>query len=99
MSIMDGKTIAIVSYITLIGWVIALILNSEAKDKHASFHLRQMLMLMLAAVVLGWIPILGLIAGVVIFIFWILGLISAVNGTKKEVPILGPLAQKWFTFI
>ena len=29
-------------------------------------------------------------------IFWIMGLVSAVNGQEKEVPIIGPLAQDWF---
>jgi uncharacterized membrane protein len=93
---MKGKTIAIVSYITIIGWVIALVLNQDKKDKFASFHIRQSLLLIIAAAVLGWIPVLGWILAIVIFVFWIIGLISAVQGTKKEVPVLGPLAQKWF---
>jgi uncharacterized membrane protein len=27
---------------------------------------------------------------------WILGLVSAINGQMKPMPILGPLYQKWF---
>ena len=44
---MDGKTKAIVAHITLIGWIIALVLNSQQKDEYASFYIRQMLELII----------------------------------------------------
>jgi uncharacterized membrane protein len=91
----EGKTIAIVSYITWIGWVIALIMNMDKKNEFAKFHLRQTLLIWLGAL-LTWIPFIGWIWGVFLFILWIIGLIGAVNGEKKEVPLLGPLAQDWF---
>lgn len=92
----EGKTYAIVAYITWIGWIIALILNSKKKHDLASFHLRQTLIIFLAALVFGWIPVVGIIVGLVLLVFWILGLIAAINGEKKEVPIIGALGQKWF---
>jgi uncharacterized membrane protein len=91
----DGKTIAIISYITFIGWIIALIMNQDKKDDLARFHIRQSLLLMLASI-LGSIPILGWIWGIFILVLWIMGLIAAINGEKKEVPLLGKLAQDWF---
>jgi len=92
----QSKLVAIISYITLIGWVIALVLNMQSKTKLGSFHIRQALIVMLAAAVLGWIPVLGWILGIIVFIFWIMGLVSAINGKEKEIPVIGPLAQDWF---
>jgi uncharacterized membrane protein len=91
----EGKTIAIISYITWIGWIIAFIMNTEKKNDFARFHLRQSLIIMLGSL-LAWIPFVGWIWGVFLFVLWILGLIAAINGQKKEIPVLGSLAQQWF---
>jgi uncharacterized membrane protein len=92
----DGKVVAIVSYITLIGWIVALIMNHSNKTELGSFHIRQTLLLFIVAIVLGWIPIIGWLLSIVLFVFWIIGFIGAVNGEKKEMPIIGKLAQDWF---
>lgn len=91
----EGKTIAIISYITWIGWIIALIMNMEKKNDFARFHIRQTLLIFLGSI-LAWIPFIGWIWGIFLFILWIIGLIAAINSEKKEVPILGHLAQDWF---
>jgi uncharacterized membrane protein len=93
---MDGKTKAIVAHITIIGWIIALVINSSEKDEIASFYIRQLLGLYLTAVVLAIIPVLGWALSVVIFVFWILSLIGAISGEMKETPILGRYYQDWF---
>ena len=46
---MDAKSRGIVAYITLIGWIIAIATN-DPKDKFASFHIRQMLGLLITGV-------------------------------------------------
>ena len=92
----EGKTLAIVSYITLIGLILAFILNNDKKNEFTKFHIRQALMLFLCGLVLGWIPLLGLVVGLAIFIFWIMGLICAIQGQAKEVPLIGKFAQDWF---
>lgn len=99
---MDSKTRGIVAYITFIGWIVAIATNNP-KDEQASFHIRQMLglvILAIAANLIMIIPILGWIAGPIISIFalvcWIIGLISAVQGERKEVPIVGAKFQDWF---
>jgi uncharacterized membrane protein len=93
---MDGKTKAIVAHITLIGWIIALVLNSSEKDEFASYYIRQLLGLYLLGLVLSFIPILGWILNIVVFVFWILSLVGAVQGEKKETPIVGKYFQEWF---
>lgn len=92
----DGKTIGIVSYITLIGWIIAIILNSSTKSSFASFHLRQTLGLWLMLLVLSIIPIINIFAWALVLILWIIGLVSAVNGEEKPVPFVGGYFQEWF---
>jgi len=92
----QAKLVAILSYITLIGWIIALILNQSKKTELGSFHVRQALLLMVAGLVLAWIPIIGWLLSIVVFIFWIMGLVYAIQGKQKEVPVIGSYAQKWF---
>jgi uncharacterized membrane protein len=103
----EGKTRAIIAHMTLIGWIIALVMNNERKDEFASFYIRQMLGLViigvatsLVASIFAIIPFVGLLVGPVLwlalFALWILSLISAVNAEKKELPIIGEHFQQWF---
>jgi len=90
---MDKRATAIVSYFSLIGWIIAYC----AGDKEgAKFHLNQSLVILLAGIIAGAcaiIPIIGnlvsSILGVIVFIFWVMGLIFACENKEQEVPILG----------
>ncbi len=98
----DPKIVGIVAYLTLIGWIVALIMNNP-KSSYGSFHLRQSLGIMLLFLVSGFImiiPILGWIIGLVgylfAFVLWIIGLIGAVQGTQKPAPLLGEKSQEWF---
>jgi uncharacterized membrane protein len=93
---MDGKTKAIVAHITLIGWIIALVINSNEKDEFASFYIRQLLGLYIAGLILSLIPILGWILSIVVFVFWILSLIAAIQGRMEETPVVGSYFQEWF---
>lgn len=92
---MDGKTKAIVAHITLIGWIIALVLNSQEKDEYASFYIRQMLGLLIISF-LGFIPLLGIIFGIAALVLWIISLIGAASGEMKPSPIVGQYFQDWF---
>ncbi|MFW5990589.1 MAG: hypothetical protein ACOCQX_00005 [Candidatus Nanoarchaeia archaeon] len=91
--------VAILSYITIIGWIIALVLHQENKTSLGSFHLRQALLLMIAGLVLTFIPIIGWLLNIVVFVFWIMGLVYAIQKQEKEVPLIGGLAQQWFHMI
>jgi uncharacterized membrane protein len=103
----EDKTVAIVSYLTLIGFIAAIIIHSNKKTKLGAFHLRQMLGFFLTCIAMGFaeivlliIPILGWLAVFAIWIFlvvcWIMGFIAAMNSQMKPMPIVGPLYQKWF---
>jgi uncharacterized membrane protein len=103
----EDKTVAIVSYLTLIGFIVAIVMHSSKKTKLGAFHLRQMLGLFLTGLAVGFsqiillfIPILGWLAIFVLWCsmlaLWVMGLIAAVNGQMKPMPVVGPLYQKWF---
>lgn len=81
---MDAKTTAIVSYIGWIGWIIALVAGQK-DDAFAKHHLNQTLILNIISI----IP-LG-ITQVFAFILWIMGIIDAVKGESKPLPIIGGL--------
>jgi len=98
----NGKTVAIISYLTLIGWIIAFIMHNSKKTELGAFHLRQMLGLIALGVVLSiisrvaGIAILAWIIQLAIFVLWVLGFIGAIQGEKKKIPLLGDQFQEWF---
>jgi uncharacterized membrane protein len=42
------------------------------------------------------IPFVNILVGICLLVLWIMGLISAIKGEMKPVPLMGPLYQKWF---
>ena len=93
---MDKKTTDIVAYLTVIGLIIAFV----AGDKEASkFHLNQSLVIWLVStvvgLVVGWVPLIGWLVSFVVGIFctvcWFIGIISAIQGTEKSVPLIGQI--------
>jgi uncharacterized membrane protein len=95
----NAQLIAIVSYLTLIGWIIAFILYQNDKSELAIFHLRQALGIVIIGAIgwiIFWIPIIGWFAAIFLFVIWIMGIISAAQGEMKPVPLLGKLFQDIF---
>lgn len=96
---MDKKTTSWVAYLTFIGWIVAFC----AGDKEsAKFHLNQALVIWLgylcvivATMILVFIPILGVLAiwaaYIYLFVMWIIGLINAINQEEKELPLIGKI--------
>lgn len=92
----SGKTIAIVAHLTLIGWIIALIMNSNNKSEIGSFYIRQVLGLGLLGILLSFIPVIGWIASIGVLVLWIMSLVGAFSGETKLTPFLGEYFQSWF---
>ncbi len=107
----DGKTIALVSYLTIIGWVIAFVMHGNHKTSLGIFHLRQSAFLMVIGIgvyavqffllfipYIGWMvsALIG-IMGLGLLLLWILGLIAAINGEEKPLPIFGMKIQQMFS--
>jgi uncharacterized membrane protein len=98
----EDKKIAVIGYLTIIGSVVAIIMNSEKKYSFASFHNRQSLGLFLLFFALGypigyfdsWAITMGFY--LFFFIFWIYGFMGALQYEQREIPLLGKLFQKLF---
>ena len=89
----DNKVMALLAYIGILFLVPLL----AAKDsKFAKFHTNQGIVLFIAVIILGVvmaIPILGWIVGavggVITLVLAIIGIVNAVQGRAKELPIIG----------
>lgn len=114
-AVAEDKTVAILSYLTLIGFIVALVLNGSKKTKLGAYHLRQTLGFLITLIVgwiavmmmifvlafipfIGWIliPVTWLAFVVATLTLWVMGLIAAINGNMKPMPVVGPMYQKWF---
>ena len=98
-----GKQTAIVSYLTLVGTVIAIFMNQEEnRSGFASFHIRQALGIFNTFFLLGY-PIgyldnwmVSASFWVIIFILWLYGFMNCLNGEQKSVPLVGAFYQNLF---
>lgn len=109
----DGKTVAIVSYLSIIGWIIAYVMFGSNKTSLGAYHLRQAIALFIIAlatwvlqILFLFIPFIGWLIGILLvfvyiglFVLWVMGLIAAINGEEKPMPIIGVKAQQWFSGI
>ena len=98
-SIEEGKSIAITSYILIIGVLIAMSMNSENKNSFASFHIRQALGLSLAFISNFDSFMITFPMWICISILWTYGIFSAIQGQTRPIPLVGNLFQKWFKSI
>ena len=104
-TVKQGRTTAIVAYLTMIGALIALFMNLEPKNSFARFHIRQafglhLIFLGFALFLSKWFNEYAWIGLYIFYItLWFYGFLGAINGKKQSVPVLGAYFQKWFTFV
>lgn len=85
----SSTSFGIVAYITWIGLLIAF-LAGDRTDPYLRFHLNQALVINLFGLV-GLVPVIGWICRIFVFVCWIIAIIGAAQGQKKEVPLLGSI--------
>jgi len=92
---MSKRTTDAVAYLTWVGLIIAFILGDRVGSR---FHLNQSLVIWLVGTIVGLlagIPLLGWLIGLVGGLFcavcWFIGIVSAVTGSEKPVPLLGQI--------
>ena len=102
LTVNEGKTAAIISHFTVIGLIIAFVLNMNKKNAFASFYIRQMLGLNLLYMANIWIVYrylgntIGWAVGVLLFVLWLISLLAVLKGEKKLVPVVGEQFQNLF---
>ncbi len=96
------RTTAAIAYLTVIGLIIAIVLNANKRDDFVSFHIRQSVGILFFSIVIMFltaIPFLGVLiyifGGLFLLVLWIAGLINALGGKKQPVPVLGYKFEEW----
>lgn len=97
-----NTVVGVLSYITILGFIVALIIHLNQKDsdkKFGAFHLRQALGLgvlqFLVSLALNLIlPIFKIdtnpnLLSFAVFVFAIIGILNAAKGELKELPLIG----------
>jgi len=103
----EGKIPAVLSYFGVLGLLIAYLMTQNKKNSFVAYHMRQgigFLILSIALYIVAFIlaiavPKIGFIAMLAylgILVFWVLGIINAVGGHKKPLPLVGEKFQEWF---
>ncbi|QGK73484.1 DUF4870 domain-containing protein [Flavobacterium sp. SLB02] len=108
---MNNKTLSILSYITIIGWIIAYVKNKDVTPKSdlVTYHLKQgfgiflisLITNIILSVVVSILPALFFLSyvGYAILILWIFGIINAANEQKKPIPVVGKIFEDKFDFV
>jgi len=108
---MPKKTVSVISYMTIIGWLIAYReYEKGAKSSLVKYHLEQSFGLAIIVVVTNIILILPvffdtffiillIINNMGLVILWIAGLISAYHGVRLPLPFIGFYFKDKFRFI
>lgn len=107
---MDNKTLSIVSYITLIGWLIAYFVGKEKADDLLKYHLKQSFGLMIIGVatniastilitIVNSLSFITPIIGLLLLVLVIIGILNAVKQEKKPLPIIGKWCEGNFNFL
>ncbi|TCD11129.1 hypothetical protein EZ449_06440 [Pedobacter frigidisoli] len=105
----DGKAASIVSYFGILWLVAYFAMYKDKKTDLSTYQLRQSLLINILYVIVGIAGniVLRIIPSValgyvfsalylVLFIIWIIGLIGAIQGQKKPMPLIGEKAQTMF---
>ena len=97
-TIQEGKTLAILCYVTFIGCIIAYILNIDKRNNYTFFHIRQSMGILIFVFVanffyVNWINDIFILLYSLSVIF---GIITSIQGKNKPIPFIGEYFQKWF---
>ena len=97
----EGKVFAFLGiFLTVIGFIIVLLAKKD--NKYAMFYAKQGLILFIAYAIIsvaGMIPFIGWflilpLGSLFLFILWIIGIIYALSGEEKDIPLIGEFAKK-----
>ena len=96
----ENKIWALIGYL---GILVIFPLFLKKDSPFAYYHAKQGLVLFIFAIILGFlgmVPFIGWflllpIGGIIIFILWLMGIINALSGKIKPLPLIGGLAEKF----
>jgi len=94
-----AKLIAVTSYLTLIGWLIAVLMYGKHRSALARFHIRQSLGLIGTMAILSFVPIIGWLLNIALLVFWLIAAYCAYKGECYPVPVVGSWYQEYLDFV
>lgn len=100
----QGKSKAIIAYITFIGFFIAISMNRDDKDAFATWHIKNMfglLILLFTSLFFQYnaLFLVGDFLYVVSFVFWAYSLVMAALNRTQGIPYVSKKFQTWFKFL
>ncbi|AQX83716.1 import component protein [Elizabethkingia bruuniana] len=105
---MDNKTLSVISYVTIIGWIISFVIGKDNANSLLKYHLRQSFGLFIFGILLGIVLqiimsitglyVLGYI-GLINLALMIIGIINAANEAEKPLPLIGKMFEDKFAFV
>lgn len=100
-----GKTFAILSYVLSFVWLPFFIVPLvQRENTFALYHAKQVMLLWLAGVAMSVVcgvlfclaPVIAPIVGLGLLALAIMGLLNAIKGEMKPLPLIGKFAEEWF---
>ncbi|WP_179008276.1 hypothetical protein [Winogradskyella forsetii] len=104
-TIEEGKTMALVAYLTLLGTLIAFFMNQDKRNPFTAFHVRQGLGLGLLYIIIAFVvsSLDSMMASMSFWIFfsvlYLYGIYGAITGKLNKIPMLGDFFQNFFKSI
>ena len=95
----NTKKFSIISYITLIGWIIAFV-NRDTNDDIVMQHINQSFVILVGQIILslitrafdmGIVAVILSIVSLALLVLWIMGLVRAVKTDGNPLPLVGGL--------
>lgn len=108
----NDKIVAVLAYL-LVGIIWYFADEKVKSSSFAKFHVKQSLNIMIVSVVvqvvlsilmgamfmlIPLISLLSMLVNLAIFVLWVMGIIHAINGEEKAVPVIGDWAGKYLKF-
>ncbi|MDR2221602.1 MAG: hypothetical protein LBE34_02570 [Flavobacteriaceae bacterium] len=97
-----GKTVAIISHLTILGCIIAIFMNIEPRNKYAGFYIKQTFALHL----FFWATSMFATAAnsvwatyafwLTFFVLWVYSFVGAISNELRVLPGVGKYFQSWF---
>jgi uncharacterized membrane protein len=92
----QGKTMAFVAYLI---FFIPLLMEDMRKNKFVMFHTEQAIVLLIFNIIAAILSTITCGLGIILYIPWlvflIMGIMNALNGQVKELPLIGKFGEKF----
>lgn len=98
----EHKVNSLISHFTIIGCIVAILMNNEKKNEFVSFYNRQTLGMFLCFHIGGYLIgyfdswIVSLVYWLLFVILWVISLSGVLSNEMKLVPGIGVQFQNWF---